>query len=148
LNRLLGHGLRCLPYVHLDTDAPWWVTKASFFQHFDQNDFLNRRVQNVIDAYLEDWFHYESADTRFFKIPPVSVINGRTQFISGRHRTAVLLRHLDRIPLSFDMRFVSEVDLRWMRQIALAPISTQTLIELPDLPIWPSLPREPPARYT
>jgi len=70
----------------------------------------------------------------------VSVNNGRTQFISGRHRTAVLLRHLERIPLSFDMRDISDADTQWIRRIALSPIQTDTLIELPDLSIRPSLP--------
>jgi hypothetical protein len=132
--------MRCLPYVHLDSDAPWWVSKSSFFAHFDQTDFMSRKNAQVVDAYLEDWFHAASAGTRFFKIPPVSVTHGRTQFISGRHRTAVLLGHLERIPVSFDMRYIHDEDREWILRIALAPIQTDTLIELPDLPIRPSLP--------
>lgn len=132
--------MRCLAYVDLDTDVPWWISKISFFQHFDQDDFLNRRVHNVVNAYLQDWFHDGPNQTRFFHIPPVSVSNQRTQFISGRHRTAVLLRQLDRIPLSFDMRFISDADTEWIRRTALTPIQTQGLIELPDLPLRSSLP--------
>lgn len=132
--------MRCLPYVHLDSDAPWWVSKSSFFAHFDQRDFMCRTNTQVVDAYLEDWFHDGPAGTRFFKIPPVSVIHGRTQFISGRHRTAVLLEHLERIPVSFDMRYIHDEDTGWIRRIAVAPISLQTLMELPDLPVRPSLP--------
>lgn len=132
--------LRCLPYVHLATDAPWWIEKSSFLQHFDQDDFLCRQIRNVVDAYLHEWFHDGPDATRFFKIPPISVNNGKTQFISGRHRTAVLLRHLERIPLSFDMRHISVADMKWISFVAVEPIETHTLIDLPDLPIRPSLP--------
>ena len=132
--------VRCLPYVNLETDVPWWVSKLSFLQHFDQDDFLCRHIKNVVDAYLDDWFHYGPDKTRFFKIPPVSVNIRKTQFISGRHRTAVLLRHLDRIPLSFDMRYIADADREWIHSIAATPIETHTLIELPDLPIRLSLP--------
>jgi hypothetical protein len=132
--------LRCLPYVNLPTDAPWWVGKSAFIEHFDQNDFLCRQVKEVTDAYLEDWFHDGRGQTRYFEIPPVSVINGKTQFISGRHRTAVLLRHLERVPLAFAMRDIGEADAEWIQRVAIAPIETHMLIELPDLPIRSSLP--------
>jgi hypothetical protein len=132
--------LRCLPYVHLPTDAAWWIAKSAFFEHFDQKDFLCRQIKDVTDAYLEHWFHDGPEQTRYFKIPPVSVINGKTQFISGRHRTAVLLPHLERIPLAFAMRDISDMDTDWIRRVALSPIEPDTLIELPDLPIRPSLP--------
>ena len=137
---MAGNFLRCLPYVDLPTDAPWWVAKSAFFAHFDQKDFLCRHMKNVTDAYLEEWFHDGSPGALYFKIPPVSVINGKTQFITGRHRTAVLLGHLERIPLAFAMRDISDTDTDWIRRVALSPIETETLMELPDLPIRPSLP--------
>lgn len=132
--------MRCLPRVDLATDLPFWVSRLSFLQHFAQDDFLCRHTKNVVDAYLEAWFEVDSSGTRFFKIPPVSVNFGRTQFISGRHRTAVLLRHLDRIPLSFDTRFVADADRVWIDSIVAARIETDTAIELPDLPIMLTLP--------
>jgi hypothetical protein len=109
-------------------------------QHFDQDDFLCRHIKNVVDAFLDDWCHDGPDKTRFFKIPPVSVNIGKTQFISGRHRTAALLRHLDRIPLSFDMRHLTDADREWIHSIAATPIETHTLIDLLDLPIRSSLP--------
>ena len=102
--------MHCMPSVGLKIDMPFWVSKADFFQYFDQSDFLCRNVQNVADAYLDDWFHMDTSENRCFSLPLVSVNFGTTQFISGRHRTAVLLRHLDRVPLSFDFRFISSAD--------------------------------------
>lgn len=89
---------------------------------------------------MKDWFHHGAGQTRYFEIPPVSVIKGKTQFISGRHRTAVLLRHLARAPLAFAMRDIGETDTEWIQRVALSPIAIDTLIELPDLPVSPSLP--------
>jgi len=131
--------VRCFPYVE-ETDAPCWVIKYFFFKNFDQNDFLCRHIKNVDDAYLADWFHNGSHQTRFFKIPPVPVHNRKTQFISGRHRTAVLLRHLERVPLAFAMRNIGDADKAWIESVADAPIETEALIDLPDLPIVASLP--------
>lgn len=132
--------MRCLPQVQLDTDIPYWVSRASFLQHFDQTDFLIRNVKDVVNAYLEDWFCVDAEGTRRYKIPPVGVYRGRTQFISGRHRTAVLLKYLDRVPLSFDTRNVTDTDRVWIDSVVAARIETDTVIELPDLPIRPSLP--------
>lgn len=132
--------MRCRPYIHLSTDVPFWVSQSSFLQHFDQIDFGRRDVLNVIDAYLEDWFCADANGARCFMVPPVSVYSRRTQFISGRHRTAVLLKHLDRVPLSFDMRYISDPDRTWMESIVAARIDTHSVIELPDLPIHSSLP--------
>jgi hypothetical protein len=91
---------------------------------------------------LEEWFHDGPGQTRYFKIPPVSVINGKTQFISGRHRTAVLLPTANayRSRSRCAMRDISDADTNWIRRVALSPIEADTLIELPDLPIRPSLP--------
>ena len=132
--------MHCLPSVHLDTDIPFWVERSSFIQHFDQTDFLRRTVHNVVDAYLEDWFCIDGDGVRRFMIPPVSVRSRRTQFISGRHRTAVLLKHLDRVPLSFHTREISDADRAWVSSIVAEPIETNSVIELPDLPILSSLP--------
>lgn len=84
----------CYPLPPLETDIPYWVSKASFYQHFDQQDFTCRDILDVVDAYLDDWFDFDAAGNRQFMIPPVSVKNGVSQFISGRHRTAVLLKFM------------------------------------------------------
>lgn len=132
--------LRCYPAVGLDTDHPFWVSKSSFNRHFDQTDFMCRSVHNVVDAYLANWFHRDAAGKRYFTLPPVSVIRGSTQFISGRHRTAVLLRHLEQVPLSFDFRHILDADRTWLQSVVTAPIDLSTEIALPDLPVKVVLP--------
>lgn len=77
---------------------------------------------------------------RYFLIPPVSIHSQRTQFIAGRHRTVVLLKHLDRIPLSFETRDIADTDRTWINYIVSARIELNSVLELPDLPIHSSLP--------
>ena len=126
--------MRCRPAVNLPTDVPFWISRSAFFEHFDQADFLCREVRDVTDAYLSDWF-WDKGGVRHFLLPPISVISGSTQFISGRHRTAVLLRHLERIPLSFDFRFIAEADKRWLHSVTDCAVDLTADIDLPDLPI-------------
>ena len=133
--------MRCRLLVNLDTDIPFWVSLESFLNNFDQNDFHMRKVQNVADAYLESWFCNDTNGNRCFIIPPVSVHDGITQFISERHRTAVLMRHLKELPLSFDSRFISETDKQWIDSVAFRPIDLDAdVVELPELPIKQTLP--------
>ena len=130
----------CLPSAQLPTDILFWVSRASFLQHFDQHDFLCRDVQMVVDAYLEDWFYIDDSGSRRFKIPVVSVHSGMTQFIGGRHRTAVLLGHLDRVPLAFDTRDLDLRDREWIDVIVDSTLDPDGEFELPDLPIRIMLP--------
>lgn len=132
--------MRCLPATNLDSDVPFWISRISFFLHFDQQDFLCRDVEDVVDAYSENWFYADADGNRLFLIPPVSVRGKVTQFISGRHRTTVLLRHLDNVPLSLDSRFTNSEEEDWIWSMATRPVDRGVQIELPDLPIRAALP--------
>jgi hypothetical protein len=63
--------MRCLPAVNLESDVPFRISRSSFFQHFDQEDFMCRKVEQVVDAYLEEWFHSDANGNRLFYLPPV-----------------------------------------------------------------------------
>lgn len=133
--------MQCRLAVNLSTDMPFWVDIESFQKNFNQQDFHIREVQNVTDAYLEKWFYIDSNGNRCFLIPPVAVHGGVTEFISGRHRTAVLIRHMDILPLSFDFRFITDADKQWISSVTSGPIDLDTeMVVLPDLPIKASLP--------
>ena len=132
--------MHCLPVVNLDTDVPFWISRSSFSQHFNQRDFMCRDVEHVVDAYLEEWFYSDANGNRCFLIPPVSVRRKVTEFISGRHRTAVLLRYLESVPLSFDSRFTTRDEEDWVWSIASGPVNKGAHIELPALPIRAALP--------
>ncbi len=121
--------MECFPSKALDTDAPYWITRDEFFRGFDQSDFHCRDVQDVQDAYSADWFCI-SGNKTYFYLPTIHMVSGRTQFISGRHRTAVLLRHLQELPVAFETRFGKYAP----SHIAMRKLSLSQPILLPDLP--------------
>lgn len=91
--------MRCLPGLTIASDNPFWVPRKSFLAEFDQEDFHRREARNVTPAYLTDWF--SPGDPPRFMLPAVQFVGGQTQFISGRHRIAVLLPYLFELPMSF-----------------------------------------------
>lgn len=117
----------------MSSDLPFWVCNQKFYRYFDQNDFHCRESQEIVSQYLDDWF-FTSTDAVEFILPVVQFNDGATQFINGRHRTAVLLKYLAEVPLSFDLRFASQAEKDFLASMDLRPIAVGKLIELPDLP--------------
>jgi hypothetical protein len=133
----------CLPYVTVVTDEPFWVPKTIFFEHFDQNDFLCRESVDVTSSYLASWFYTPDDGKRRFELPAVHFVSGKTQFINGRHRTAVLLPYLDNLPIAFSFSSYGIPDdslRRLINPMGLIPLNLGEQINLPDLPIVSSIP--------
>ena len=62
------------------------------------SDIDCRKSKTILDAYHKDWF-YEYEGATYF-IPPAAYIqDGEVFYISGRHRTILLERHLSEFPL-------------------------------------------------
>lgn len=130
--------MRCLPTLTIDSDKPYWVSKKSFFEQFDQSDFYCRESKDVVAAYLTDWFEMSLDKIPRFNLPAVQYIGGKTQFISGRHRMAVLLPYMDELPIAFaSLNHPSD---EFLRRLILRPLDLNEPIELPDLPIKDCLP--------
>lgn len=137
--------MRCLPLLTVSSDEPIWVRREAFFAYFDQDDFRCRQTINVAHAYLADWFHkYEEEGANHFELPAFQIVDGRTQFINGRHRTAVLLEYLDYLPLAYVPRnraLTPDVaPIGHLRQITHRQLDISEHIDLPDLPIMESIP--------
>ena len=128
--------VQCLPWTNLPCDLPFWVPREQFLTLFDQVDFAHRECQDVKSEYRSDWFYELDGASRSFIIPTVQFCNGRTEFINGRHRTAVLIKYLDFLPLALVHPFLIEKSL--LDQITRRPIRKNQLIDLPDLPILKS----------
>ena len=119
----------CYPDMTRDSDKPYWVPLDVFEQRFDQDDYLCRDLKHVPDQYLSNWFHEEQDGRRFFILPTVYIISGRTEFISGRHRTAVLSRHLQELPIAFAEGLAQD----FAASLGLCPIPMDQPFALPDL---------------
>jgi len=125
--------MRCLPDLTISSDLPFWITREMFLEHFDQVDFLCRKSKDVKPMYLAQWFNALDNGDILFLLPTVLFIEGKTQFISGRHRTAVLLPYLKNLPIAFSL--VNKPPQEFLYRVVLRPLALHEFIELPDLPI-------------
>jgi hypothetical protein len=130
--------MRCLPDVMLPTDSPFWINRDAFLKHFDQVDFNCRECKDVAPFYLAEWFYTPENGSARFILPTVMFINGKTEFISGRHRTAVLLPFLAEFPIAFGM--INKPPDDFLRKLAPRVLTLNEMIELPDLPIVEHIP--------
>ena len=136
--------MRCIPALTSCCDRPFWVTRDSFYRYFDQGDFCCRESEFVVPSYLAEWFHTPEDGIARFKLPAFTFVAGNTQFINGRHRTAVLLQQrLDPVPIAFvvsDDDQKSALELLILDNWNLRPLDLQVAIDLPDLPVMKRLP--------
>jgi hypothetical protein len=112
---------------------PFWVTREAFLEHFDQVDFLCRESKKVEASYLAAWFHTPEDGITRFLLPTVQFVAGKTQFISGRHRTAVLLPYMKNLPIAFSL--INRPPHDFLGRVTSRPLDLQEFIELPDFPI-------------
>jgi len=125
--------MRCFPLTVAARDEPFWVPKKVFCAHFDLDDLKCREVINTTAAYYPKWITSAENGALLFELPTVMFISGKTQFISGRHRTAVLLSYLDAMPIAFaEVMPGNEGRPIWFQ--CLRPVDRTKTIELPDLP--------------
>jgi hypothetical protein len=85
------------------TDRPIWITRGDFHRRAHVQNYLCRDVQDVhTNAYLADWFRRSSSagGGLHFYLPSIALERGLITFINGRHRTAVLLAHVELIPMA------------------------------------------------
>lgn len=127
--------MQILPSINLYTDKPFWICKTVFLSAFDQLDFSCRNVQDVDLTYRSDWFDISYENQCRFIVPVVGVVGGKTQFISGRHRTAVLLEYLDEIPVAFAMGHLDDSARRIVESIPKRELILSEYMKFPDLPV-------------
>jgi hypothetical protein len=123
--------MKCIPELTIESDRAFWLSRDIFEREFDQQDFYCRNSQRVDRNYSRHWFHKDSQGNLCFQIPTVQIVSGATQFINGRHRTAVLFQEIDRLPIAFTVGPAQEM----ARRLGLEQLSVAEAIELPDLPL-------------
>lgn len=127
--------------VGTPTDLPCWITRADFYRFFDQNDFNeNREVRDVIPAYLDAWFYIDETGNRKFYIPIVGAIGEKTDLIGTRHRLAVILPHLDQLPIAIATGHLTPLAHRLLAAIPKRPLDPTVAFWIPDFPIRSTLP--------
>ena len=117
------------------------MSKSDFYAYFDQEDFALRAVRDVCPAYLSEWFCVDEHGLVRFRLSPVSAVGGKTQFVSGRHRLAVILPHLADLPIAFAFNcHLPERGKRLLEAIPKRPLNVDVPLELPDFPTRERLP--------
>jgi hypothetical protein len=74
------------------------VNAIELFNHADPVDLKCRNSGVIQDSYHADWF-FEFNGRNYFEPPPVNIEDGIIKFIDDRHRSILLSRHLDAVPL-------------------------------------------------
>jgi hypothetical protein len=134
--------MRCRPLTTKATDIAFWLARSEFLRLVHTENYLCREIQHsYTGAYLKDWFTEPvGAELPGLWLPTVHLSKGRIAFINGRHRTSVLLEHLDRLPMAMAEEDAS--DLLFL-QVNQATIDLQDVIELPELPLFAQSDFEP-----
>jgi hypothetical protein len=98
----------------------------------DAKDFACRESAIVQDYYLADWFYCENGQ-RFFNLPAFYLKKGCAFFINGRHRTVVLARYLELLPMALTQ--IDNESEGLLERLVERPLADGDPIVLPDLPI-------------
>ena len=90
--------MRCRAALASIWETPYWVKCKEFMACIDKDDFGCRQSKVIVNMYSAEWFHPGQDDWNFFYLPTFHLQNGHALFIGGRHRTALLSKHLDFLP--------------------------------------------------
>jgi hypothetical protein len=94
-----------------------------------------REVIEVLDVYHPGWFLDDSGREVSFELPTFFLKNGKAYFNNGRHRTTVLSRYLEIIPMAVTNNTMLDIESKSaLRNISCGIIKREAFIELPDLP--------------
>jgi len=125
--------MKCLAEVTAESDTPYWVRRDAFLSVVDHADFECRDSLVIQPRYLSTWFSGSNGGKSYFILPAFYLERGRAFFINGRHRTALLLQHLQLVPMSLTKTDAESTQyLEWMIE---GRIQSGDLLELPDLSI-------------
>jgi len=118
------------------SDRAYWIRWAAFLECLDHADFACRDSETIRDCYLSSWFYDANGEKRF-NLPAFFLREGYARFINGRHRTALLSRYLDVLPMA--LTYADQLSEKVLEGMVLRGIEPDEIIVLPDLPIEDSI---------
>lgn len=99
----------------------------------DTADLARRDAENVFNWYHPGWFWIDDNGELYFAPPAYEFRSGHLLGINGRHRTILLYRHLEVIPMLFVRPRIWPKEK--LNEIIQQEINEGEVVELPDLPI-------------
>lgn len=121
-------------------DVLYLIKINEFMRFVDLHDFSMRNCREIEDKYHRHWLSDGPDDTQLFHAPQFFLTNETIKFINGRHRTLLLSRHLDEVPMAFARAAISlstdEQDTkRILDSISVRQLTEVDVLFFPDLPI-------------
>lgn len=119
-------------------DKHYLIDVKKFMRVVDPDDLECRDSKIIHDSYHEHWFRGQ------LFLPPVFYLTkGVARFINGRHRTLVMIKHMDQIPMALAnmdgypnfTETPHQLSRKVLRHISLARLNGKEEFIFPDLPI-------------
>src|SRR5690242_20683491 len=126
--------MQCSIELQAKADRPYLIKRDDFMSAVDRIDLACRDSDVIKDAYLCKWFFWRNGRPSF-RLPSFQLNSGRTIFINGRHRTVMLFRHMNSIPMAIT-GVIGEKSSEVLDAIVDRPLSEDSTITLPDLPFY------------
>ena len=76
------------------------ISVRSFMSLVDSWDLSQRNSEAIVDAYHIHWFEIDEDGIHRFHAPEFYLTKGLAGFIDGRHRTLLLSKYLEAIPMA------------------------------------------------
>ncbi|WP_143477748.1 hypothetical protein [Pseudogulbenkiania subflava] len=124
-------------------DEFFLICVEQFMRVVDELDLEKRKSKIIRDAYHEHWFEQCADESYQFHAPEFYLTNGVARFINGRHRTLLLSRHLEYIPMALtnmDGFPISPTkphptSLEVLESISVKKLTGDEFFHFPDLPM-------------
>jgi hypothetical protein len=124
--------MNCRIELTARSDRPYWVKWLDFKRCLVEEDFACRESTIIQPCYLWAWFSKHDGE-RFFNPPAFCLEGGWARLINGCHRTALLVKYLDVLPMALTR--IDRESEAVLHGIVLREIGLDEVIALPDLPI-------------
>jgi len=114
------------------------IDVKAFMKIVDHEDFAERESTTIHNLFHENWFRGDQF------LPPIFYLTeGVATFINGRHRTLVLMNHLQQIPMALagmdgypvHSETPHNLSQKVLTDISIARLTGEEEFEFPDLPV-------------
>jgi hypothetical protein len=114
--------VNCKIDLTVPSDRPYWVKWAEFERCVAEGDLASRESGKIEDWYLSKWFVRSADGDVLFSLPAFYLQESRAYFINGRHRSLLMSRYLEVIPMAvtqMDKTAVPSWTVLWIARLVL-----------------------------
>jgi hypothetical protein len=124
-------------------DEYYLINVIKFMSIVDENYLAQNESMEIIDTFHKYWFSRNGENEILFHPPEFYLEKGVARFINGRHRTLVLYKHMNEIPMALTNMdgypvFADsshQLSKNVLNNIAISKLKGDEVFDFPDLPI-------------